>query len=87
MQIIYFEFKDFYVSFMTLQSIGFKFFAKMMKGSCVFYCSSCISFNPTSHLNVYKAKSNEWTIIKIIKLTNTIHFSVKVIHNDISASQ
>ena len=31
---------------MTLQSIGFKFFAKIMKGSCV----SCSSFNPISHL-------------------------------------
>ena len=31
---------------MTLQSIGFKFFSKIMKGSCV----SCISFNPTSLL-------------------------------------
>ena len=36
---------------MTLQSIGFKFFAKVIKGSCVFCCSSCISFNPTNHLN------------------------------------
>ena len=35
---------------MTLVSIGFKCFAKIMKGSFVFYCSSCISFNPTSHL-------------------------------------
>ena len=35
---------------MTLQSIGFKFFAKIMKGSCVFCCSNCISFNHTSHL-------------------------------------
>ena len=34
---------------MTLQS-SFEFFAKMMRGSCVFCCSSCISFNPTSHL-------------------------------------
>ena len=40
-----------YVPFMTLQSIGFEFFVKIMKGSCVFCCSSCISFNPTSHLN------------------------------------
>ena len=36
---------------MALQSIGFKFFTKIMKGSCVFCCSSCISFSPTSHLN------------------------------------
>ena len=49
--IIYFQFREFYVPFMTLQSIGFKFFAKVIKGSCVFCCSSCISFNPTSHLN------------------------------------
>ena len=26
----YFQFKDFHVPFMTLQSIGFKFFAKIM---------------------------------------------------------
>ena len=36
---------------MTLQSIGFSFYAKIMNGSCVFSCSSCISFNPTSHFN------------------------------------
>ena len=50
-QIIYFQFKEFYVPFMTLQSTGFKFFAKIMTGSCIFCCSSCISFNPASHLN------------------------------------
>ena len=53
-QIIYFQFKDFHVPFMTLQSIGFKLFAKIMRGGCVFCCSSCISFNPTSHLNFSK---------------------------------
>ena len=36
---------------MTQQSIGLKFFAKMMRGSCASYCASGISFNPTSHLN------------------------------------
>ena len=36
MQIIYFQFKEFYVPFMTLQSIGFNFCAKIMEGSCVF---------------------------------------------------
>ena len=46
----YFQFKDFYVRFMTLQSIVFKLFAKIMKQSCVFCCSSCISLEPTSHL-------------------------------------
>ena len=49
-QIIYFQFKDFHVPFMTLLSIAFKFFAKIMRGGCVFCCSNCISFNPTSHL-------------------------------------
>ena len=44
-EIIYFQFKEFYVLFITLQSIGLKFFAKIMKGSCVFCCSSCIIFN------------------------------------------
>ena len=53
---IYFQFKDFDVPFITLQSIGLKCFAKVMKGSCVFYCSSCISFNPTSHLKDKKLR-------------------------------
>ena len=48
-QIIYFRFKELYVLFMTLQSIGFNFFVKM-EGSCVFCCSSCINFNSASHL-------------------------------------
>ena len=38
---------------MTLQRIGFKFFAKLMRGSCVFCCLSCISLNPKSHLKNY----------------------------------
>ena len=38
---------------MTLQSIDFKFSAKLKKGSCIFCCLSCISLNPTSHLNNY----------------------------------
>ena len=66
MQIVNFQFKDFYVPFMTLQSIGFKFFAKIMKGSCVFYCSSCISFNPTSHLNAQVTLFNN-TILNVFK--------------------
>ena len=37
---------------MTLRSIYFKIFAKILRKSCVFCCSSCISFNPTSYLNV-----------------------------------
>ena len=32
-------------------SISFIFFAKIMIGSCAFYCSSCITINPTSHPN------------------------------------
>ena len=51
MPIIYFEVKDFHVRFKTLQSISFKFFTKIMRGICVFCCSGCISFNPTSQLN------------------------------------
>ena len=50
-QIIYFQFRDFHVPFTTLQSISFKFFAKIIRGSCVFCYSSCISFNPTNHFN------------------------------------
>ena len=56
-EIICFQFKEFYEPFMTLQSIGFKFFAKIMKGSCVFCGSSCISFNPTSHLKTRKLQT------------------------------
>ena len=52
MQIVYFQFKDFHVPFMTLQGIGFKFFANIIRGSYVFCCSSCISFNPTSHFKL-----------------------------------
>ena len=48
-QIIYFHFKGFFVPFMTLHGIGFKFFAKIIKGSSVFCCSNCINVNPTSH--------------------------------------
>ena len=36
---------------MILQSTGVDFFAKIIKGSYVFCCPSCISFNPTSYLN------------------------------------
>ena len=46
----YFQFKNFHVPFVILQSTGFTFFAKTMRGSCVFCCLSCISFNLTSHL-------------------------------------
>ena len=38
-------------TFNDLAEYGFKFFAKIMKGSCVFCYSSCIGFNPTSYLN------------------------------------
>ena len=34
-----------------IESISFKFFAKIMKRS-IFCYSSCISFNPTSHLKI-----------------------------------
>ena len=37
---------------MVLQSIGLKFFGKIIRESC-FCCSRCISFNPTSHLNSF----------------------------------
>ena len=63
----YFQFKDFHVPSMTLQSIAFKFFAKIIRGSCVFCCSSCINFNLTSyfkgvasgdvHLNAFALES------------------------------
>ena len=51
-RIIYFQIKDFHVPFSTLQSITLKYFAKIMRESCFFCCSSCISFNPTSHLKM-----------------------------------
>ena len=48
----HFQFKDFYISFMTLQGIGFKFFAKIMKGSCIFCSSSCISTQRTTSMMI-----------------------------------
>ena len=36
-------------TFYDLASIGFKLTAKIMRGSCVFFCSRCISFNSTSN--------------------------------------
>ena len=76
-QIINFQFKDFHEPFMTLQSIGFNFFAKIMRGSCVFCCSSCISFNPTSHLNklCLYMNSRYWrkTVIKLLNLTYSVY--------------
>ena len=30
-----------------------------MKGSCIFCCSSCISFNPTSHLKSITIKESD----------------------------
>ena len=56
----HFQFKDFHVHFMTLQSAGFKFFAEIMRGSCVFCCSSCISFNTRSHLKCYLINLINW---------------------------
>ena len=50
MQIIYFQFKGFHMPFITMKGIDFKFYAKIMRRSSV-CCSSCIRFNPTSHLN------------------------------------
>ena len=48
----YFQFKDFYVPFMTLQGIGFKCFAKIITGSCIFCCSSCISTQRTTSMMI-----------------------------------
>ena len=50
---VYFQFKDFYVNF--YDPAEYWFFAKIMRGSCGFCCSSCISFKPTSHLNPFHA--------------------------------
>ena len=43
-----FPIQSFHVPFMNLQSIGFNFFATIMRGSCVF----CVSFNPTNHFSI-----------------------------------
>ena len=75
-QIIYFQFQDFYAPLMTLQSIYFKFFAKTMRGSCVFCCSSCTNFNPTSHLkvktDVYLKPSRAFVMELFVKIVNNI---------------
>ena len=49
---------------MTLQSVGFKSVAKIMKGSCVFCFSSCISFNLTSHIKhaLSEIRKNYWIV-------------------------
>ena len=52
-QIIYFQSQVIHLPFMFLKSTDFKFSAKIIGGNYVFCCSSHISFNPTSHLNVY----------------------------------
>ena len=52
-QIIYFQSQVIHLPFMFLKSTGSKFSAKIIGGNYVFCCSSHISFNPTSHLNVY----------------------------------
>ena len=36
---------------MTVQSVGFNFFCENNERKLYFYRSSCISFNPTSHLS------------------------------------
>ena len=41
--------------------LGLTFFAKIVTGSCVFCCSSCISFIPTSHFN----PTNSFTIFPL----------------------
>ena len=51
---------------MTLQSIGFKVFAKIMKESCAFCCSGCISFNP-SHLNYKNYKQERHFCTNVLK--------------------
>ena len=43
---------------------GFRFFAKIMKGSCVLCCSSCVSFNPTSHLKDKKVESPQFKVTR-----------------------
>ena len=52
-RIIHFQIQVFYFLFMFLKSTGFEFFAKIMRGNYVYWCSIHISFNPTSHLNWY----------------------------------
>ena len=51
---------------MTLQNTGFKFFAKIMKESCVFCCSSYIRFNPTSHLKSINIVLTEPDLSKLL---------------------
>ena len=75
-QIIYFQFQDFYEPLMTLQSIYFKLFVKTMRGSCVFCCSSCTNFNPTSNLKVktevYLKPSRAFVMELFVKIVNNI---------------
>ena len=96
-QIIYFQFKDFHVPFMTLQSIGFKLFAKIMKVSCVFCCSSCINFNPTSHLKghrfcltftgiTYCTFLNLWKS-EVFHITRPFVYAIRILSNFVHVSR
>ena len=49
-----FPVQRFLCTFYNTAEYGFKFFAKIMKWSWIFCCSSCISFNPTSRLKRFK---------------------------------
>ena len=67
---------------MILQSTRFKFFAKIMKRSFGFFCSSCISFNPTSPLkldNIFFWKLHVFKINVIYFITAWFYFQKRII--------
>ena len=76
MQIIYLQFQLYHIPFMLLKSTGFKRFVKIMRGSYVFRCSSCISIKPTTHLNSQKIGKcwqnfqigTQWVLMKIFTI-------------------
>ena len=62
MQIIYFQFKEFYVPSMTLQSIGFKFFAKIMKEVVFFVAQVVLVLTLQANLSRNKNRVNSVTL-------------------------
>ena len=57
MQFIYSQSQVFHLTFMTLKSTGFKFFAKVMGGSYLFCCSSRITLTLQATLELWNVSN------------------------------
>ena len=72
-QIIYFQSKDFHLPFMTLQSIGFKFFAKIIRESCVFIVQVALALTLGATLKgvaINNIKSSHKNTVLVKKVEN-----------------